>query len=106
MKGIGGHQSARMKTDEWLTPPSIIRSLGEFDLDPCAPLNTPVIVVGISPSWFSVVTIAINRRGDSDLKILYDMVELIAPDKVCKNKFWKEKVRQKVYEYRRKNGLF
>ena len=23
----------------WLTPPSIITSLGEFDLDPCNPIN-------------------------------------------------------------------
>lgn len=23
-KGIGSHQSANMKTDEWLTPPSIL----------------------------------------------------------------------------------
>ena len=23
--------------DEWLTPPEIIKALGEFDLDPCAP---------------------------------------------------------------------
>lgn len=27
--------------DEWLTPPDIIRSLGEFDLDPCAPIVRP-----------------------------------------------------------------
>jgi len=27
--------------DEWLTPPSIIHALGEFDLDPCAPINRP-----------------------------------------------------------------
>lgn len=27
--------------DEWLTPPEIIKSLGEFDLDPCAPINRP-----------------------------------------------------------------
>lgn len=26
-------------TDEWYTPPEIIRALGEFDLDPCAPVN-------------------------------------------------------------------
>lgn len=38
---IGGHQSARMKNDEWLTPPEIIRALGEFDLDPCAPVVRP-----------------------------------------------------------------
>lgn len=40
-KGIGSHQSANMKKDEWLTPPEIIKSLGEFDLDPCAPIIRP-----------------------------------------------------------------
>lgn len=25
------------RTDEWYTPPRIIKALGEFDLDPCAP---------------------------------------------------------------------
>ncbi len=40
-KGIGGHQSARMQNDEWLTPPEIIRELGPFDLDPCAPIERP-----------------------------------------------------------------
>ena len=42
MKGIGGHQRAfRGRTDEWLTPPEIIRALGPFDLDPCSPVNRP-----------------------------------------------------------------
>ena len=27
--------------DEWLTPPEIIKSLGEFDVDPCTPINRP-----------------------------------------------------------------
>lgn len=27
--------------DEWLTPPEIIKALGEFDLDPCAPIIRP-----------------------------------------------------------------
>lgn len=27
--------------DEWLTPPDIVRALGPFDLDPCAPINRP-----------------------------------------------------------------
>lgn len=40
-KGIGSHQSANMKNDEWLTPPHILKSLGEFDLDPCSPVNRP-----------------------------------------------------------------
>ena len=29
----------RKGKDEWLTPPFILRALGEFDLDPCAPIN-------------------------------------------------------------------
>lgn len=30
-------QRSKNRTDEWYTPPEIIRALGEFDLDPCAP---------------------------------------------------------------------
>lgn len=41
MKGIGSHQSAAMKNDEWLTPPSLIKNICEFDLDPCAPVKRP-----------------------------------------------------------------
>lgn len=26
---------------EWLTPPEIVKALGEFDLDPCAPIQPP-----------------------------------------------------------------
>jgi len=39
--GIGSHQSPHMLKDEWLTPPEIIKELGPFDLDPCAPINRP-----------------------------------------------------------------
>lgn len=39
--GIGSHQSARMKNDEWLTPPSVLAALGRFDLDPSAPICRP-----------------------------------------------------------------
>ena len=40
-KGIGSHQSSNMKSDEYLTPPEIIKSCGDFDLDPCAPIIRP-----------------------------------------------------------------
>ena len=40
-KGIGSHQSANMLKDEWLTPPFIVQALGDFDLDPCSPINRP-----------------------------------------------------------------
>jgi hypothetical protein len=224
-KGMSGHQSARMITDTWLTPPSIIHALGEFDLDPCTPpempwetakkrytiadnglvapwngrvwlnppygrecakwlaklaihgngialifartetemffdyiwdiadgllfpkgrirflrpdgtpgdstggapsvligygrsnadclegcgikgkyvpLNyTPIIVVGVSPTWFSVVCIAVRHYGDTNLQLIYDMVERIAPDKIKRNQFWKEKIRQQMQRYRK-----
>lgn len=32
---MSGHQSAKMKSADWLTPPEWIESLGPFDLDPC-----------------------------------------------------------------------
>lgn len=38
---LSSHQSARMKNDEWLTPPEILAALGRFDLDPCAAVNRP-----------------------------------------------------------------
>lgn len=40
-RGTGGHQSGRMESDVWLTPPFILKALGPFDLDPCAPVNRP-----------------------------------------------------------------
>lgn len=40
-RGIGSHQSAAALKDEWLTPPTLIKALGVFDLDPCAPVNRP-----------------------------------------------------------------
>lgn len=40
-KGIGGHQKTEGSTDTWFTPPEIVKSLGEFDLDPCSHINRP-----------------------------------------------------------------
>lgn len=46
--------------DEYLTPPEIIKALGEFDLDPCAPIDRPWPTAknhfttkddGLSKSW-------------------------------------------------------
>lgn len=41
MKKATVHESPKMRTDEWLTPPAILEELGEFDLDPCAPISRP-----------------------------------------------------------------
>lgn len=58
--GIGSHQSASMKNDEWLTPPALVKALGEFDLDPCSPIVRPwdtakkhysVLDDGLSQPW-------------------------------------------------------
>jgi hypothetical protein len=40
-EGMGGHQSTRSLKDEWLTPPELLEKLGEFDLDPCSPIDRP-----------------------------------------------------------------
>jgi hypothetical protein len=50
--------------DEWLTPKYLTDALGEFDLDPCAPINPPWMIAktkldirddGLSQSWFGRV---------------------------------------------------
>jgi len=40
MPSLGG-ETPVSKTTVWLTPPYLLRSLGEFDLDPCAATNRP-----------------------------------------------------------------
>jgi hypothetical protein len=41
-KGMGGHHRGyEGDKDEWLTPPPILEALGEFDLDPCSPVDRP-----------------------------------------------------------------
>lgn len=36
-KGIGAHVKRYLgATDDWITPPEILKALGPFDLDPCA----------------------------------------------------------------------
>ena len=50
--------------DEWLTPPPLIEALGEFDLDPCAPVKRPWEMAknhftvednGLDKEWFGRV---------------------------------------------------
>lgn len=57
---LSGHQSPVMRSDEWLTPPEILRRLGRFDLDPCSPIERPwptadrhftVLDDGLSQPW-------------------------------------------------------
>jgi|SRR5579859_1199516 len=60
----------------------------------------PIIIVGISPSWKSVVSIALDRaHGEAAMQEIYDLVESIAPDKCEKNGNWKPKVRQQLQEH-------
>lgn len=40
-KSMMSHERIANGTEEWLTPPAIIRALGTFDLDPCAPVVRP-----------------------------------------------------------------
>jgi hypothetical protein len=36
VRAMGSHQSANAQTTTWLTPPHIVKALGDFDVDPCA----------------------------------------------------------------------
>ena len=56
---MGGHHGPMLK-DEWLTPPELVRALGEFDLDPCSPIERPwptarkhytILDDGLSQPW-------------------------------------------------------
>jgi len=63
MVSFGGEQSVG-QTEVWLTPPYILDALGEFDLDPCSPLDRPwdtakkhytVEDDGLASPWFGRV---------------------------------------------------
>lgn len=54
----------KASTHEWLTPPYVIDALGEFDLDPCSPIERPFDTAkihytinddGLSKKWFGRV---------------------------------------------------
>ena len=57
-------EKAKNSTVEWLTPPELVKKLGEFDLDPCSPLNAPFVHAktnltteddGLKKEWFGRV---------------------------------------------------
>jgi hypothetical protein len=59
-----GNEATVSGTDVWLTPPSILEALGEFDLDPCSSLNRPWDTAkhhftieddGLAQEWFGRV---------------------------------------------------
>lgn len=69
--------------DEWLTPPEIIKSLGKFDLDPCAPIVRPwstakkcftILDDGLKKNWFGRVWLN-PPYGNQTGKWLKKMVE-------------------------------
>jgi hypothetical protein len=62
---LSSHQRTVGKNQEWLTPPEILRALGSFDLDPCAPVpprpwptarfHLTVEDDGLAAQWFGRV---------------------------------------------------
>lgn len=64
LPGIGSHQSAIRRSDDWLTPQHILDALGPFYFDPCASLAAPNRCAtysctqehdGLSQSWRGMV---------------------------------------------------
>lgn len=59
--------------------------------------SVPMIVVAMHKSWTAIITVALTRLdGEAPLNKIYEMVAQIAPDRVTKNKHFKEKIRQKL----------
>jgi hypothetical protein len=63
-KARGADARTAKTKDEWLTPPALGRSLGSFDLDPCAPVRRPWPTAlahftieddGLAQKWFGRV---------------------------------------------------
>jgi hypothetical protein len=90
--------------------PSILIAYGEQNVDAIAESGIegkhilvnamPIITIIQSPDWKSVVQISlIKLNGTGALKDIYDMVERVAPDRIVKNQFYKEKIRQKLQKY-------
>ena len=61
---------------EWLTPPELVKKLGEFDLDPCCPIDPPflhaknnftILDDGLSKEWFGRVFC--NPHYDKNLNL-------------------------------------
>jgi hypothetical protein len=59
-----GNEATVSGTDVWLTPPAILRALGEFDLDPCSSVGRPWDTAkhhytieddGLAQEWFGRV---------------------------------------------------
>jgi hypothetical protein len=59
-----GNEATVSGTDVWLTPPAILRALGEFDLDPCSSVGRPWDTAkhhytieddGLAQDWFGRV---------------------------------------------------
>lgn len=95
--------------------PSVLISYSEFDADAISDSGIegkhvlvnaiPVITVTQSPDWRSVVSISlINLNNEASLSEIYKMVERVAPDKVAKNKHYKEKIRQKLQLHFKRTG--
>lgn len=56
------HQTTIGKSQDWLTPPEIIKALGKFDLDPCNAENNPFVTAkhsfyerGLEKLWYGKV---------------------------------------------------
>ncbi len=60
----------------------------------------PVIVITISPSWKSVISMVLTKAGGkAQVQEIYEMVKFHAPDKVKKNRHFREKVRQMLQQH-------
>jgi hypothetical protein len=70
-RGMVHHQDGNVGKSELLTPPELIKALGQFDLDPCSPVNRPwqtalnhytILEDGLLQRWFGRVWLNGSNR--------------------------------------------
>lgn len=52
---------------EWLTPPELVRKLGEFDLDPCCPVNAPFYHAKVN---FTIEDDGLQKTGSAEFFVI------------------------------------
>jgi hypothetical protein len=60
----------KTRKDEWLTPPEIIRALGPFNLDPCAPVVHSVLFLAGRLSFYGTDGLASKFRAEAPSVLL------------------------------------
>jgi DNA N-6-adenine-methyltransferase (Dam) len=79
---------------EWLTPPELVRALGTFDLDVCAPVNAPW---RLARKWFTVEDDAFTKDWGGGARRIWMNPPYQEPEAACKRVCRKKRCAERGY---------